>query len=112
MKIVVCGGRDLEVTEARVKQVAEWLMERSCTEVLCGGQSGGDKIGEIAALRHDIAVRYFPADWGTFGLSAGPRRNQQMADIADVCLALPGGRGTKDMVNKMIALGKPVVMMQ
>lgn len=110
MKAIVCGGMDLEVTEKRVEQVAEWLMERGITEVLCGGASGGDKIGEIAAMRRDIAVSYYPADWKLHGLSAGPRRNQQMADVADLCLALPGGKGTNDMIKKMIAAGKPVVM--
>ena len=111
MKAIVCGGRTLQVTDDRVKRVSEWLLEREVDEVFCGCQEGGDKIGEIAALRHDIAVRYFPPLWDKHGLAAGPMRNQDMANEADICLAFPGGRGTRDMINKMLILKKPVVRM-
>lgn len=108
MKVIVCGGRHLPVTDTWVKRVGDWLLEKNATAVLCGGANGGDHIGELAAMKHDIAIEYCPAAWGVYGKSAGPRRNQQMADRADMCLALPGGRGTADMVKKMLEAKKPV----
>ena len=43
----------------------------------------------------------YPADWDTYGKSAGYRRNQLMADNADALVAFWDGqsRGTGHMIN-------------
>ena len=52
----------------------------------------------------------FPADWDKHGRAAGPIRNKQMADYADVLIAVWDGksRGTKNMIDEMNKLMKPV----
>lgn len=49
----------------------------------------------------------FPADWNAHGKAAGPIRNQQMAQEADVLIAFWDGksRGTKDMIEKATRAG-------
>lgn len=51
-------------------------------EVVSGGASGVDRLGERYARLHGLPLRRFLADWSRFGRSAGPRRNQQMVDYA------------------------------
>jgi hypothetical protein len=51
-------------------------------EVVSGGASGVDRLGERFARLHGLPVRRFLVDWSRFGRSAGPRRNQQMVDYA------------------------------
>ena len=42
-----------------------------------------------------------PADWEKYGRSAGPKRNAQMAEIANALIAFWDGqsRGTKNMIE-------------
>ncbi len=52
-------------------------------EVVSGGASGVDALGEEWAFRNQRKLRIFPADWTKFGRSAGARRNIQMADYIE-----------------------------
>jgi hypothetical protein len=54
-----------------------------------------------------------PADWKTYGMGAGPRRNGEMVDLgADLCIAFPvsASKGTWDCVRKAENAGIPVVL--
>lgn len=58
------------------------------TEIVSGAATnpdGGrsvDELGEGYALRYNIPVKRFPADWKAHGKSAGPKRNREMATYA------------------------------
>lgn len=58
----------------------------------------------------EIELKSFPADWDSFGKSAGMRRNKQMADYADALLLIWDGksRGSANMKQTMVKLNKPV----
>lgn len=51
----------------------------------------------------------YPALWNKYGRAAGPIRNRQMAEVADVCVLFPcqgvENRGTKDMCRSARANG-------
>lgn len=51
------------------------------------------------------------ADWSKYGKAAGPMRNQKMLDEykPDLVVALPGGRGTADMVSRARVAGVEVI---
>ena len=38
------------------------------------------------AMANNTPLKRFPADWDTFGKSAGYRRNVEMTEYADICL--------------------------
>ena len=80
IKVLVCGGRDF----------------------ISGHARGADKLGERFANANQCKLLIFPADWKTHKKGAGPIRNQQMIDEGkpDLVVALPGGRGTADMVRR------------
>ena len=63
MKVLVCGGRDLEVTDARVRLVANLLRLVGATEVIHGAARGGDQIGKLAGKKLGLPVTAVPAKW-------------------------------------------------
>ena len=93
MRTIIAGGRDYQLTVTDLDR----LDEVGVTTVISGGCSGVDKCGETWAKYNDIPIEVFPADWKQYGRSAGPKRNQQMAEHADAVVLFPGGKGTESM---------------
>ncbi|MEM9759575.1 MAG: SLOG family protein [Pseudomonadota bacterium] len=98
MKVVVCGGRHFSAKPSERLWLVDKLKEMGATEVVSGGCSGADKLGEWAASCIGLRVTKFPADWKKHGKSAGPRRNRLMAEYGDAVIAFPGGKGTDNMI--------------
>ena len=72
--------------------------------------SGADGLAEAWATARSVPVERYPAAWKRYGRSAGPRRNTIMVlKVSDLCVAFPGGRGTKDMVRKARIAGVRVI---
>ena len=72
------------------------------TTVVSGCASGADTLGERWALEHAIPIVKFPAKWTTYGKSAGPIRNREMAKYADALVAFrfPNSQGTQNMIKQ------------
>lgn len=100
MKTIIAGSRT--VTDPMVVEDAIRKSGFHITEVVSGGCQGVDLIGEGWASENSLHVHRFPADWSTYGLSAGPRRNATMAEHADALIAVWDGvsRGTKNMIQE------------
>lgn len=116
MKVLVFGSR---------KWVEQGIIERELsklphgTVVVHGAASGADNIGGYVATKLGFEVRPYPADWGRFGLGAGPARNQKMLDEEhlpheplDLALCFhedPNlGKGSADMRDR-IAKASPAI---
>lgn len=115
MKVIIAGSRHYqhdEVWDDICDVVCNLKQWSNLTEIVSGGSKGVDQIGESFAMTFNFPLKQFPADWEGLGRKAGPIRNQQMADYADVLVAIWDGqsRGTMDMVNKMKAAGKPIYL--
>lgn len=110
MKLAFSGSR--EITNRAIIQeiIANIPGKEHITEIVHGGARGVDRIA--ADICEGIwPVKVFPADWRTHGPKAGPIRNAEMAAYADVLVAIMiegGSRGTQNMIDRMIKLGKPV----
>lgn len=67
------------------------------TVIINGGAEGTDALGEAWADQRGMPCEKYPADWKRYGRGAGPRRNEQMAEVAEALVALWDGesRGTK-----------------
>lgn len=100
MKTIIAGSRGC--TE-------EALLERALSEcgwtptmVISGTARGADQMGEKWASENGVPCQKFPADWKTFGKSAGIRRNEQMAEHAEALIAIWDGtsRGTAHMIRE------------
>jgi predicted Rossmann-fold nucleotide-binding protein len=121
MKVLICGGRDLNKADA-------WnLLEREAKDeiahaigcfngvkietVIHGGCRGADEAAAVWGASEHAKVIACPADWKKHGKAAGPMRNRRMLldHKPDIVIALPGGRGTADMIRQAEAEGVRVV---
>lgn len=99
MRAIIAGSRDCTDRDVVGKAVAQSGFDVSL--VISGAARGVDRLGEDWAAAHGKPVERYPADWDTHGRSAGPIRNAQMADVAEVLIAVWDGqsRGTKNMID-------------
>ena len=85
MKVIIAGGRDFNNYDLLSQTMDE--LNIIVSEVVCGDAAGADTLGAAWASANGIAVKHYPADWGTYGRSAGIIRNRQMAEYADFLIA-------------------------
>lgn len=109
LRVIVCGGRDF--TDQRTVDDALDAVRRKRGDFVLvhGGAQGADLLAGLWAASRGVEFEAHPAAWAQHGRRAGPMRNQYMLDLgADAVVALPGGRGTADMVRRAEAAGVPV----
>jgi hypothetical protein len=116
MKVIIAGSRGIRPTGEDSDMCFGWFDDSGfdITEVVSGGARGIDTFGEIYAIKRNIQIKRFPANWGEYGRAAGPMRNEEMAQYADALLAIWDGksRGTAHMIKAMGSLGKPVKVLE
>lgn len=99
IKILVCGGRKFHDKMF----VWDWLdmlsNANNISHVITGGASGADRLADEWAEERVIQPVVCRALWRQSGTAAGPIRNRAMASLGpDLCIAFPGGSGTKSMM--------------
>lgn len=105
MRVIIAGTRTIH----DAVEVSEAIRDSGfrITEVVCGGASGVDTLGKQWAERHGIPVKMFPADWGAYGLWAGPKRNAEMAEYAEALILVWDGKskGSANMLKNALKRG-------
>jgi hypothetical protein len=132
VKIIIAGSRsisDYEVVRQAVIASGYWKEFGRRIEVVCGmavhwkwdtdpAAGGVDRHGYDFAMRNDLGVHEFPADWKQYGKAAGSIRNRVMGDFAKAhegrLLAVWDGvsTGTVDMVAYAKNIGLQHVLFQ
>ncbi len=112
-RVVIAGCRDYNNYDEAKKYIDFCLSNiRKENEIVIvsGCASGADAIGERYAEENEFEVEKYPADWKTYGKSAGPKRNRQMAEISDyvICFWDEKSKGTKSMIDYARKCCKPV----
>lgn len=114
MKLIIAGSRtfefDYDFIHEALYAVNNYKSRFRDLEIVSGGARGIDETAKKYAQAWEKTYKEFPADWETHGKAAGPIRNKQMAGYADALLLVWDGesRGSANMKNEMIKLGKPV----
>lgn len=111
MRVIIAGGRDFADYEAVKAAVLASCFE--ITEVVSGAcrmhysdtgtrkyASGADGLGERWAVENGVPFTRFYAGAYGYWPECGPNRNEAMATYADALIAMPGGRGTADMIRR------------
>lgn len=103
MKLIIAGGRYFN-DYALMKRKCTFLLKNTNSEtieVVSGGATGADSLGERFAKENNYSIKRFPADWNMHGKAAGPIRNKQMAEYGTHLIAFWDGksRGTKGMIE-------------
>jgi hypothetical protein len=105
MKVIVAGSRDITDKEFIFGKLDYLLQidkrEDYSIEIVSGTARGVDTIGEWWAESRNQNIKRFPADWDTYGKSAGYRRNADMAKYGTHLVAFWDGvsRGTGHMID-------------
>ncbi len=111
-RVVIAGCRDYNNYEEAKSYIDIYLAiirKENSIIIVSGGASGADALGERYARENGFKVERYPADWKRYGRSAGPRRNEQMAQIADyvICFWDEKSRGTRSMIEYAKKYNKP-----
>ena len=110
-KIIVAGPRDFEDKDFINKVLDKYinmlyLSVFENVEIVVGGANGVDRIAKEYAINCELMHIQFQAEWVTYGKYAGPKRNQQMAEYADVLIAFyNGSKGTSNMIKQAMQHG-------
>ena len=85
-------------------------------ELVSGGcPSGGDRFAEIIAKKYQIPIKIYYAQWNKLGRGAGFARNTNIAEDADVVIALVAKNrkgGTEDTIQKANKIGKSIIVVE
>jgi hypothetical protein len=101
MKVIVAGSRGITDHELVRKAMNSVWREVGPYEVVSGMARGVDSVAAVLAHKAGIVVHQRPADWDRYGRRAGYLRNEQMAEEADVLIAIWDGKskGTDHMIR-------------
>jgi hypothetical protein len=101
MNILICGSRNVKINIEDIDEVFKVLTNTvngfSVNQIISGGARGPDSVAIAWAKYHYEPYKVYPANWTTYGKSAGIIRNKKMVDECDVCIAFWDGksRGTE-----------------
>lgn len=103
MKVIVAGGRDFSNYELLCRKLDVILSRQKDVQIVCGEARGADSLGRRYAEERGYTVLSYPANWEKYGRSAGFRRNEEMAQVADALVAFWDGqsKGTQHMIQLM-----------
>lgn len=103
------ADKDFDICEKVFAQYYEF----GDTLVSGGCPMGADRFAEIIAKKYSIPIKIYPADWKKYGKRAGFLRNTNIAEDADILIALcaPDRKGgTEDTVRKASHMRKKVII--
>jgi hypothetical protein len=112
MRVLVCGGRDLQDTELVESTLDRLRATRGPFDCLIlGGARGVDRIAGKWARRNGVLEWDFLPEWHRAGTNDAARRNQRMIfeALPELVIAFPGANGTADMVERAKAAGVEVI---
>jgi hypothetical protein len=128
VRIIIAGSRDFNDYEYLKNNCNEVLshyflsgaIDSDLTNVMIisGNARGADALGERFARENRIGCKLFPANWESYGKSAGYRRNMEMAKYAKIddgiLIAFWDGlsRGTWHMINLAKKMGLQVFVFE
>jgi len=108
--LAIVGSRNFTDREFFNQKLTEFVEKQSDEiTVISGGARGVDTLAEKWANDQSYPIKVFPADWKQYGKSAGPRRNQQIVEVATHMIAFPSrsGKGTQDSMFRAETKGIP-----
>lgn len=134
MRVLVCGGRDYKDRRHVFDVLDDLDMEVVIDEIIEGGASGADRLARMWAQKRGVPFVTFEAPWDdldsagsiaarsktgrVYNKNAGPIRNRWMLiyrvpefteyGIPDLCVAFPGGGGTRNMMIQALEHGVTV----
>lgn len=118
MKLAIVGSRGFSDYPRLLNIVEEYLCDyehfKDCfiprfNEVVSGGATGADKLGEQIAAHFGVKLTVFKPDWDKHGKAAGFIRNEDIISNSDFVLCAWDGqsKGTANSLSIAKRLKKP-----
>lgn len=103
VKVIIAGGRNFEnyqLLKFKCNNILKGITDE--IQIVSGGSTGADLLGERYAREKKLICKRFEAEWAKNGKVAGPIRNEEMAKYSNYLIAFWDGKskGTADMINK------------
>lgn len=106
-RVIIAGGRNFSNVMLFRNTIRKYLLDiKDEIEIISGGCSGADTMGEWFAEDNNLKLTVFEADWDKYSRAAGPIRNEKMAKYAaesdrGILIAFPIGKspGTRNMIK-------------
>ena len=111
MRVLVCGGRAYSDREKLFKTLNDIHNSKKGIDIIiCGAAKGADTLAIHWAMKNEVIIHAYPAQWSRLGNAAGPSVRLQMlqTERPDRVLVFPGGEGTEDMRAKATMYGYDV----
>lgn len=105
MRAAITGGRHFK-DESLVMHIIDMLLDNHT--IMVGDCPTG--VDHYVQKHFDCII--FKADWESYGLAAGPIRNGELIEHADILIAFPGGKGTEDCVRQAKKRGVAVLRVE
>lgn len=107
MKIAVIGSRGFNNVPLLEQKLDTF--KSNIVELVSGGAKGADTHAEAWALANNVPVTLFKPDWKKYGRAAGIKRNKQIIESCDYCIAFWDGKskGTASSLKFCKQLKKP-----
>lgn len=112
-RVIICGSREFDDYEF-LRDKCDKILSRKAADpteeivIVSGCAKGADALGERYASERGYQVLRYPAQWDKYGKSAGPRRNREMAEVSNACIAFLSStsenRGTKNMISTALKM--------
>lgn len=113
-KLLIFGSRAIKISPEDMESVIEKsVIEKDyISEVISGGASGIDTVAVNWAMRNQIPLRVYPANWQKYGNSAGAIRNAEMVKECNIGLGIWDGKsaGTKITIDLLKKSNKKLVL--
>lgn len=111
-RVLVCGGRDFTDEKMAFSILDLAHAANPIIKLIHGAAAGADMLAAMWAAKRNVQTEAFPADWDTYGKSAGPIRNRKMLDEGkpDMVIAFPGGHGTNNMLAQAEGARVPIIL--
>lgn len=100
-RVIIAGSRTFN-DYSILKKFCDHVLQNKCGIIIVSGKAKGtDTLGEKYAKEKNYPIAEFPADWESYGKSAGYIRNEEMAKYADALIAFwdQKSKGTKHMID-------------
>lgn len=115
--LLVAGSRSFN-NYSLLKEKLDYLLKNQISKeihIVSGGAKGTDTLAERYAREKGYQLHIFPADWNSFGKSAGYLRNKQMHEFISkfpergcVCFWDGASRGTQHNFELCKTYGTPL----
>lgn len=108
MKVAIVGSRGFPSESQVMSRLVTLVRFYGNVTLISGGASGVDTWARQFAANSGLRFEEYRANWEAFGKKAGPLRNLEIVEAADMAIAFWDGesRGTKSSIDLALKLRK------